>query len=75
MATRFDSFTAVECMILAGSLAVFRDSYLASQQPKLINGPAPSRDNLLSELTGATNYPGKTPDVENMGKIREGTRQ
>ena len=75
MATRFDSFTAPECMILAGSLAVFRDSYLAEQQPKLVNGPAPSRDALLTELTGATNYPGKTPDVEVTGTVRDRTRQ
>jgi hypothetical protein len=75
MATRFDSFTAVECMIIAGSLAVFRNSYLAGQMPKLVNGVAPSRDALLTELSGATNYPGKTPDVENGGKIREGNRQ
>jgi hypothetical protein len=75
MATRFDSFTAVECAILAGSLAVFRDSYLAGLQPKLVNGTAPSRDALLAELIGATNYPGKTPDIESSGKPREGTRQ
>jgi hypothetical protein len=75
MATRFDSFTLTECMILSGALAVFRDSYLALNQPKLINGPAPSRDALLTELSGATNYPGKTPDIETGGKIREGNRQ
>jgi len=75
MATRFDAFSAVECSILASALAVFRDSYLASQQPKLVNGPAPSRDNLLAELSGAANYAGKTPDVESSGKLREGTRQ
>lgn len=75
MATRFDAFTNTECSILAGALAVFRNSDLAAQQPKLVNGPAPSRDNLLTELTGATNYPGKTPDVPPTGKPDRPGRQ
>lgn len=75
MATRFDSFTNAECAILAGALAVFRDSDLAAQHPAYINGAAPSRDNLLAELTGATNYPGKTADVPASGKPDRPGRQ
>lgn len=75
MATRFDAFTNAECTILAGALAVFRDSDLAAAHPNLVNGPAPSRDNLLTELTGATNYLGKTPDVPPVGKTDRPGRQ
>ena len=62
MATRFDSFSAVECGILAGSLAVYRDSYSAAIYGR-VNGVAPSRDALLTELAGATNWPGKHADT------------
>jgi hypothetical protein len=68
MATRFDSFTRAECNILAASLAVYRDSAL-SQTSGLVNGAAPSRDNLLSELQGATNWAGKHIDLLPGGKL------
>ncbi len=67
MATRFDAFTASEVNILVASLVVFRDSALAqSFYPALVNGPAPSRDNLLSEIQGATNYSGRHIDLDNL---------
>ena len=67
MATRFDSFTRDECSILGSSLSVYRDSYLALTRG-LVNGAAPSRDALLVELQGATNWAGKSIDVEAVGK-------
>ena len=75
MATRFDTFTKDECNILAACMTVYRDSYWALLFPKgwplkigslerTTNGAAPSRDALLTELQGSTNWPGKHVDVD-----------
>lgn len=69
MATRFDSFTAPEINILVASLAVFRDSVWAQMNaPKFVNGAAPSRDNLLTEIQSATNYQGRHQDLDSLNK-------
>lgn len=67
MATRFDAFNASECNIIAASLAVYRDSYWALMKPGSVNGGAPSRDALLTEIQGASNWPGKHVDVIAVG--------
>ena len=76
MATRFDAFTNTECVILAGALAVFRNSDIAGVRPSLVSGNSGvNRDALLTELTQATNYPGKTQDIPPSGKPDRPGRQ
>jgi hypothetical protein len=67
MATRFDSFTGPEMGCLIGALANYEQSqaYVGNICPA--HGSAPSRDALVLEAQGATNYTASNyPDLAGM---------